>query len=151
MDELDDLLEGLPEDLSGVKEKTSVSKRANRKNARYTGPITVFLENEYKFPDGYDPEILEFKEFIDELGRNGVTFETLFKNAEDYVDRTGNKEFEPDRIRHKFFQINSKNTLTLKWIKNIAGLLGYNVELHFLGRDGTVSEGSMFSSTTELE
>lgn len=96
----------------------------------YTGPLTIFLQNHFKFPEGYDPLILDFKVFIDSLGEAGVTFEDLFAEAEKaYAD--GQIEAEPSKIKQKFSSINSKNVLTYKTIELICGLLGYEPVLTF--------------------
>ena len=96
----------------------------------YTGPLTIFLQNEFKFPEGYDPLILDFKTFIDGLGASGVTFEHLFAEA-DKAFSEGKIEAEVSKIKQKLSSINSKNVLTFKTIKLICGLLGYEPVLNF--------------------
>lgn len=124
------------------KEKNKVSKtkkeKSNKKGKReggyrnmtYTGPLKVSTDCAYMFPDGYDEMILQFKEFIDGLGKQGYTFEDLFDSAhEAYME--GNSAAEIDKIKQKFHAMNKKNTLTYKTVELIAGLLGYNVSLNF--------------------
>ena len=150
MSEVDDLLAGLPVEDPKVKEKpvvfkkeTSESTKVKEKRGRkvgssiegqvvsYTGPLQVFTLNEFKFPEGYSPVILTFKEFIEKLGADGVTFEDLFTEAEKAYQEKGIQEAEVSKIKQKFAAINNKNTLTFKTIELIAGLLGYEPVISF--------------------
>lgn len=150
MSEVDDLLAGLPVEDPVVKEKpvvvkkeTSESTKVKEKRGRkvgssiegqvvsYTGPLQVFTLNEFKFPEGYSPVILTFKEFIEKLGADGVTFEDLFTEAEKAYQEKGIQEAEVSKIKQKFAAINNKNTLTFKTIELIAGLLGYEPVISF--------------------
>ena len=150
MSEVDDLLAGLPvedpvvkEQPVAVKKETSESPKGKEKRGRkvgssvegqvvsYTGPLQVFTLNEFKFPEGYSPVILTFKEFIEKLGADGVTFEDLFTEAEKAYQEKGIQEAEVSKIKQKFAAINNKNTLTFKTIELIAGLLGYEPVISF--------------------
>lgn len=150
MSEVDDLLAGLPVEDPKVKEEsvvfkkeTSESTKVKEKRGRkvgssiegqvvsYTGPLQVFTLNEFKFPEGYSPVILTFKEFIEKLGADGVTFEDLFTEAEKAYQEKGIQEAEVSKIKQKFAAINNKNTLTFKTIELIAGLLGYEPVISF--------------------
>lgn len=150
MSEVDDLLAGLPVEDPVIKEKsvvvkkeTSESSKGKEKRGRkvgssiegqvvsYTGPLQVFTLNEFKFPEGYSPVILTFKEFIEKLGADGVTFEDLFTEAEKAYQEKGIQEAEVSKIKQKFAAINNKNTLTFKTIELIAGLLGYEPVISF--------------------
>ena len=150
MSEVDDLLAGLPVEDPKVKEKpvvfkkeTTESDKVKEKRGRkvgssiegqvvsYTGPLQVFTLNEFKFPEGYSPVILTFKEFIEKLGADGVTFEDLFTEAEKAYQEKGIQEAEVSKIKQKFAAINNKNTLTFKTIELIAGLLGYEPVISF--------------------
>lgn len=150
MSEVDDLLAGLPlegpvtkEKPVDVKKETDEVSKSKEKRGRkvgssiegqvvsYTGPLQVFTLNEFKFPEGYSPVILTFKEFIDKLGADGVTFEDLFTEAEKAYQEKGIQEAEVSKIKQKFAAINNKNTLTFKTIELIAGLLGYEPVISF--------------------
>ena len=150
MSEVDDLLAGLPVEDPKVKEEpvvfnkeTTESDKVKEKRGRkvgssiegqvvsYTGPLQVFTLNEFKFPEGYSPVILTFKEFIEKLGADGVTFEDLFTEAEKAYQEKGIQEAEVSKIKQKFAAINNKNTLTFKTIELIAGLLGYEPVISF--------------------
>ena len=150
MSAVDDLLEGLPvedpvvkEQPVVVKKETPESSKGKEKRGRkvgssiegqvvsYTGPLQVFTLNEFKFPEGYSPVILTFKEFIEKLGADGVTFEDLFTEAEKAYQEKGIQEAEVSKIKQKFAAINNKNTLTFKTIELIAGLLGYEPVISF--------------------
>lgn len=96
----------------------------------YTGRLQVFTLNEFKFPDGYDETILTFKEFLEQLGREGVTFEQLFEAA-DKAYQNGVLEAEVSKLKQKFAAINNRNTLTLKTIDLICSLLGYKTIISF--------------------
>lgn len=150
MSEVDDLLAGLPVEDPKVKEKPVVVKKETPESTKvkekrgrkvgssiegqvvsYTGPLQVFTLNEFKFPEGYSPVILTFKEFIEKLGADGVTFEDLFTEAEKAYQEKGIQEAEVSKIKQKFAAINNKNTLTFKTIELIAGLLGYEPVISF--------------------
>ena len=150
MAEVDDLLAGLPDEDPKVKEEPVVFKKETTESAKvkekrgrkvgssiegqvvsYTGPLQVFTLNEFKFPEGYSPVILTFKEFIEKLGADGVTFEDLFTEAEKAYQEKGIQEAEVSKIKQKFAAINNKNTLTFKTIELIAGLLGYEPVISF--------------------
>ncbi len=150
MSEVDDLLAGLPlegpvtkKDLVVAKKETTEISKGKEKRGRkvgsiiegqvvsYTGPLQVFTLNEFKFPEGYSPIILTFKEFIEKLGSDGVTFEDLFTEAEKAYQERGIQEAEVSKIKQKFAAINNKNTLTFKTIELIAGLLGYEPVISF--------------------
>ena len=150
-EKLDGLLEGLPTEVVNATpyKKEAPKKKAPKKSddqpetrgrkvgttldapvVSYTGPLQVFTLNEFKFPEGYSPTILAFKEFLEQLGREGVTFEHLFAEAEKAYE-SGVSEAEVSKIKQKFAAINGKNTLTLKTMELIVGLLGYKVAISF--------------------
>ena len=150
--DLDSLLEGLPEELptpaQQPEKKLKVSapapvsdgevKRGRKLGSTiegevvsYTGPLRVFTLNSFKFPEGYSPVILAFKDFLDKLGEDGVTFEYLFAEADKAYRERGVGEAEVSKIKQKFAAINNKNTLTLKTIELICGLLGYEPVISF--------------------
>ncbi len=150
MSEVDDLLAGIPlegpvtkkDPVVAKKETTEISKGKEKRGRKvgssiegqvvsYTGPLQVFTLNEFKFPEGYSPLILTFKEFIEKLGADGVTFEDLFTEAEKAYQEKGIQEAEVSKIKQKFAAINNKNTLTFKTIELIAGLLGYEPVVTF--------------------
>ena len=133
MSEVDDLVAGLPVEDPKVKEKRGrkVGSSIEGQVVSYTGPLQVFTLNEFKFPEGYSPVILTFKEFIEKLGADGVTFEDLFTEAEKAYQEKGIQEAEVSKIKQKFAAINNKNTLTFKTIELIAGLLGYEPVISF--------------------
>ena len=152
---LDDLVKGLSEKvIKPISEDREEKDKKKRKPSigrftRYTGKLQIFLENEFLFPDGYDKEIIQFKEFFDDLGDKGYTFEQFFDKIE-LRNAKGEKEVTVDKIKNTFLRVNTKNTLTLKWIRNIADIMGYDVDLVFTKRSEDVGQ-ELFMNETELD
>lgn len=152
---LDDLLEGTPSDKE-VKQKQPETeapkrrRRGNMKNIVFTGPLKVLTDEGYRFPDGYSKEVLEFKEFIDGLGRDGMTFEDLLEEANKQY-KAGRLEVEPEKIKQKFHHMRTKNIISMKSAKIIADLLGYEVNMVF-NRKVNISDGNdLFASNIKLK
>ena len=168
--DLDNLLEGLPDQpveqstpapslakTTGDKqEEEQPAVRRGRKEGTvletplvsYTGPLQVFTVNGFKFPEGYSSTVLAFKEFIDRLGSDGVTFEYLFAEA-DKAFKAGVAEAEVSKIKQKFTAINSRNVLTLKSMELICGLLGYEPTISFVKK--AVDPMNLEENTQQLD
>ena len=109
--------------------KKTKSTVSTGRNSKYSGPLSIYLD-EFEISH-YSQDILQFRDFFDGLGDTGVTYEYLFEKIEEYNTQTGNKDITVSKIKSKLYQMNALNTISLATIRDIARMLGYEMEFKF--------------------
>jgi hypothetical protein len=149
-DDIDSLLSGIDVDEVKKNKENSTIKRVvkkepvERSNSKLTGPLTLILDTEYKFDEGYSDEIIQFKEFLDGLGNVGMTFEEFFDLIE--------KKFGKDKVgktKNALYRMNVNNQCSMKMIREISSALGYSVTLKF-DKDVNSETNSLFDNEVKF-
>lgn len=140
----DSILDTNEESIKENQKEKMQKKSSSGRNSKYSGPLTIYLD-EYEGSD-YSIDILQFKDFIDDLGLNGVTFEMLFDNIEEYNKETGNDDITVSKTKNKLYQMNALNTISLTTIRDIARMLGYEMKFAF----EPVITDDIFENTTDI-
>lgn len=119
--------------------------KTNTRNSKYSGPLKLYLD-EFEI-DEYGEDIIEFKEFFDSLGDDGVTYEDLFDRIEKYNEETGMDDITVSKTKSKLYQMNALNTISLATIRDISHVLGYELKFKFR----PILTDEIFESTKSLK
>ena len=118
-------------DLKPLDEKVDGKAKVVRKNERrgksvdtYKGPLRIIANEGIELSD----EAVYFSKFLNSLGQDGMTYEDLFQRIKDM----NHPEITRSNVAHKLYTIKAKGKLSFTWMRNIAEVLGYEVEIKFL-------------------
>lgn len=133
----------ITEEFKGMDELRLYEPKRKVKSSRFMGKLKFDL-----MPDViYEDFILEFVEFLEELGKEGYTFEMLFGELEN----TSDEKNPISKIKSSMDKMIKQGKLTWKTMETITESLGMNIKVDFIKEVIDTDEVNKIDASNQIQ